>query len=258
MTDLRLTHASLDTFAPDVDNREDVERLVDGLVHGDRRDLVTLTETGQYATVEMIRKIAGKRFHTINPDAGDITFLVHRDHDVTALGGRLVIPPVRTSPAEGGHGPRFVSYVTLDLKLEGGQTETLTHHGVHFVTRNTEHKSGGADRSRLQRRQARVMGIMMRQHGFGGRLATGSGDLNAVLPADEDLQRTFEFAGLTTTAHETGVDTPTHGSRRIDYVWTRDADHRLEVKGMTVRRGAAWHSDHDPIDVWCNIRDRVA
>lgn len=248
--DLHLTHASLDTFDTDAHNRDDVEGLVDNLVHGERRDLVTLTETGEADTVAMIRRVAGKLYGVVNPDRGDVTFLVHRDHDVLASGGRLVIPTVHKPPSEGGHGPRFVSHVTIDL-----DGEELTHNGVHFVTRYADHENRKGDRHADQLRQARVVGVCMSQQGRGRRLSTGSGDLNAVLPADRHMQRIFTEAGLTTAAHETGVTTPTHGDRRIDYVWTRDADHRLIVKGMQVRRGAAWHSDHDPVDVWAVIRD---
>lgn len=249
-TDLLLTHASLDTFMSDADNRADVEGLVDNLVHGEHRDLITLTETGEADTVAMIRRVAGKRYEVVNPDRGDVTFLVATAHEVLTAGGRLVIPTVHAPARDGGHGPRFVSHVTVKLDA----AEELTHNGVHFVTRSSDHTRGTMDRHDQQLRQARVVGMMMREQGRGRRLSTGSGDLNSSLPQDAAMQRIFDEAGLTTTAAETGVVTPTHGSRRIDYVWTRDADHRLAVKGMKVRRGAAWHSDHDPIDVWATIR----
>lgn len=249
-TDLLLTHASLDTFAPDDDNHDDVEGLVDNLVHGEYRDLITFTETGEAATVAMIRRVAGKRYAVVNPDRGDVTFLVEQTHEVLTEGGRLVIPTVHKPAKDGGHGPRYVSHVTINLHGR----EELTHNGVHFVTRSSDHVRDSLDRHGQQLRQARVVGVMMREQGRGRRLSTGSGDLNSSLPQDGDMQRIFDEAGLTTTAHETGVETPTHGDRRIDYVWTRDADHRLVVKGMQVRRGAAWHSDHDPVDVWATIR----
>lgn len=247
-TDLLLAHASLDTFMSDAANRADVEGLVDGLVHGERRDVITLTETGEADTVAMIRRVAGKRYTTVNPDRGDITFLVEHHHEVLTAGGRLVVPTVHKPAKDGGHGPRFVSHVTIKLGVE-----ELTHNGVHFVTRSSDHR-GDADRHGQQLRQARVVGVMMGEQGRGRRLSTGSGDLNSSLPQDADMQRIFDEAGLTTTAHELGVNDPTHGDRRIDYVWTRDADHRLVVKGMRVRHGAAWNSDHDPIDVWATIR----
>lgn len=247
-TELLLTHASLDTFMSDADNRADVEGLVDNLVHGERRDVITLTETGEVDTVAMIRRVAGKRYAVVNPDRGDVTFLVEREHEVLGASGRLVIPTVHAPARDGGHGPRYVSRVTVDLA-----GETLIHHGVHFVTRSSDHTRGTMDRHDQQLRQARVMGMLMREHGRGRNLSTGSGDLNSSLPQDAAMQRIFDECGLTTTAAETGVVTPTHGSRRIDYVFTRDADRRLEVKAMKVRRGAAWHSDHDPIDVWVNI-----
>ena len=252
MMALLWTHASLDTFMPDADNRADVKRLVDTLVKGEERMWISLTETGEHDTVDMIRTVAGKRYHVVNPDRGDITFLVHRDINVLEHGGRLIIPAVHAKAADGGHGPRYNSYVRM--ALEGN--EDVTAFGVHFVTRHTAHKAGGADRHDQQLRQARALGNAMRTAGRAGRLAVGSGDLNTSLPQDKAMQRVFDEAGLTTTAAETGVETPTHGNRRIDYSWTRDADHRLEVKRMKVRRGAAWHSDHDPIDVEAVVRPR--
>jgi hypothetical protein len=234
-------------------NRDDVERLVDTLAHGEQRDLITLTETGEADTVDMIRRVCRGGYTVVNPDRGDITFLVHPMHEVLMSGGRLVIPTVHAPARDGGHGPRFVSHVTIALK-HAGVTEELTHNGVHFVTRYADHDGRKGDRHDQQLRQARVMGVLMREQGRGTRLSTGSGDLNSVLPQDAGMQRVFDEAGLTTTAHELGVETPTHGSRRIDYVWTRDADRRVVVKGMRVRRGAAWNSDHDPIDVWATIR----
>lgn len=245
MTEYVWTHASLDTFLPDADNHDDVERLVETLVHGDPRDLITLTETGQAAAVAMIRKVAGKGYHVVNPDRGDITFLVRRDHRLIDAGGRLVVPAVDLPASQGGHGPRYNSHVRFDL-----DGEDLTHYGVHIV----RHDPKGRDQRDVQLTQARAVGNAMRRDGRGSRLCTGSGDLNSVLPADRAMQRVFNECGLVTTAHETGVDTPTHGDRRIDYAWTRDADHRLEVTAMQVRRGAAWHSDHDPIDVTSTIR----
>lgn len=247
--ELLLTHASLDTFMSDAANRGDVEGLVDNAVRGERRDLVTFTETADPATVAMIRHVAGDTHRVVNPDAGDITFVVDREHEVLTAGGRLVVPAVHKPAREGGHGPRFVSHVTIRVGLD-----ELTHNGVHFVTKRAGGRAVDDDRARQQRRQARVMGVLMREQGRGRRLATGSGDLNAVLPQDQSLQRVFNDHGLTTTAHETGVNTPTEGASRIDYVWTRDADRRLKVEDMVVRRGAAWHSDHDPIDVWLKIR----
>lgn len=252
MSELLLTHASLDTFDRDPDVRADVDRLVGKLANGDRRDLTTLTETGQAETVDMIRDLANG-YHVCNPDAGDITFLVAPGHRIIASGGRLILPAFHAPAKLGGHGPRFVSWVAVDI----GHGDTLVHHGAHFVTRYEDHEHDVGARHYQQLRHARVMGMMMREAGRGLTLATGSADVNSSLPADSAMQRIFDEAGVTTTAHETGVDTPTHGSRRIDYVLTRDRDRRLEVKRMRVRRGAAWNSDHDPIDVWANIKERA-
>jgi hypothetical protein len=251
-TDFVFTHASLDTFLTDKANESDVELLVDGLVHGSPRDWIILTETGQKVTVDLVERVAGRRYQTINPDAGDITFLVARGIDVLDAGGPVVIPPVRKPAKDGGHGPRCNSYVKMSVR-----GEIVTHVGLHLVTFDADHDPGGPNRGDDQRHQLEVAARMMDNFGRGRMLATGSGDLNGVLPLRGDLQAIFDRHEITTTAHETGVHTPTHGRRRIDYAWTRDQDGRLVVDGMKVRRGAQWSSDHDPIDVWAHAKGKA-
>lgn len=236
---VHFTHASLNTFMSTAKNAEDVDRLASG-----NRDWVTLTETAQAETVAMIRKVVGDRYKVVNPDAGDITFLVRPEHQVLGAGGEVVIPAVNKPAKDGGHGPRFNSHVRIKVGAED-----ITHTGMHMVTA----KAGDGTRFPQQVKQADVMGSRMTQYGKGGRLATGSGDLNAVLPDRNDIQAVFDKYGLTTSARETHVQDPTEGGRRIDYVWTRDADGRLTVTNMKVRHGEQWNSDHDPIDVWAEI-----
>lgn len=251
--DFVFTHASLDTFLSDEANRSDVELLVDGLVHGSPRDWITLTETGELETVQMIRRVAGRRYQVVNPDRGDITFLVDRRLDVIDYGGPLAIPAVGHAAGAGAHGPRHNSWVQMHVR-----GERITHTGIHLVTLDADHNPGGKTRADQQRHQLELMADQLDVFGRGSGLATGSGDLNGVLPLRDDLQAIFDRHGLTTTAHETGVHTPTHGRRRIDYVWTRDDDRRLVVDGMKVRRGAQWSSDHDPIDVWAHAKAKTA
>jgi endonuclease/exonuclease/phosphatase family metal-dependent hydrolase len=93
----------------------------------------------------------------------------------------------------------------------------------------------------------------MQAHAKGRSIATGSGDFNAVLPNNHEMQAILEEYGLTTTAHETGVNTGTHHGRRIDYMMTADKDHRVTVHSMDVLTGPKFHSDHDPLHVVLSI-----
>jgi endonuclease/exonuclease/phosphatase (EEP) superfamily protein YafD len=248
MTEILFTHASLDTFNSDAANREDVAHLTEQLTSGDDRLWITLTETAEPETVAMIRRIANRRYVTLNPDAGDVTFLVHRDLEVIAAGGPVVIPAVHKPARLGGHGPRCNSWVTM----RRGRYE-LSHVGLHLVTARTMTERGAALRLGEQRKQLEHAGELMDRLGRGDRIATGSGDLNGVLPRRKDLQQVMDAHELTTTASETRTTDKTTATARIDYVWTRDADPRLSVQRMKVRHGAGWHSDHDPIDVWAHL-----
>jgi hypothetical protein len=239
----RIIHASGNTFMPLVQTLADIERMM-----GHSPDLVALTETGQNSVVRAIRHLVGKHMQVENPDRGDITFLVKPEHHVLDLGGPLAIPGQSGSAALGGHGPRHNSFVTLDL----GDGDVLTHTAVHLVTQHAHHAHGGPDRSAEQIKQANLVGQQMMEKGAGHRLATGSGDLNTALPGDADMQRVFDHYSLVTTAQETGDEDPTHGVRRIDYVWTFDQDRRLSVAEMKVLPG--FHSDHHPVLADLNIR----
>ena len=239
-TDLMLTHASLDTYMSLEKNLADVDWLVSGA--GGDRLVITLTETAEDRVIEGIRRVVGKRYQVVNPDAGDITFLVHRELKVKSSGGPLVVPAVHKPASKGGHGPRHNSWVRMEY-----DGEDWTHNGVHTVT------ALAGQRESEQVYQLRKLGQQMNRQGQGRRVATGSGDLNGNLPSCEDLQAVFDQYNLTTAAAETNTWTPTHGKARLDYTWTRDADSRVVVNRMTVRRHADRNSDHDPIDTWATI-----
>jgi hypothetical protein len=243
-TDLMFTHASLDTFLPDAKNEEDVDRLA-----SDDRQWITLTETGQKDTVALVRRVVGRRYQVVNPDAGDITFLVHRDIEVRKNGGSLAVKAVRKPPSEGGHGPRYVSWVQM-----GYDGQVITHHGSHLVVLRASHKGRGPSQADEQVAHLTALAKSMTRFGKGDRVATGSMDLNGALPNRDDLQRVLDRYHLVTSAHVTGDLDPTHHGHRIDYVVARTGDKRFQFRDMQVRHGPQWNTDHDPIDVWATIR----
>ena len=228
--ELVLVHFSLDTFQKPANAADDVNKII-----GLNAFLYTFTETGDPTHVRAIKEVVHdhKGYQFINPDAGDISFIISKKANVVRSGGPLAIPR-RSGPArEGGHGPRHNSFI--QYRYEG---EDFSHIGVHFVTAWTEHAPDGHGHGRLrtdeQVRQAHLMGQMMNNFGAGTRLATGSGDLNVTLPRNDQVQNVFDHYHLTTTAEETKVMTGTHGSARIDYMWTYDKDHVVSVKKMRV------------------------
>lgn len=241
---LHYIHLSGDTFLPISQYVEDVKRA---LLR--KPDLLVLTEAGESATVKAV-KAAAHGYQTLNPDGGDIAFLLPESTPVFDQGGELVIPAQSGSAALGGHGPRFNSFVTFG---HGG--ETVTHTGLHLVTRHAHHASGGPDRHAQQLAQAKAMAESMTKFGRGRHLATGSGDLNSELPGDRQMQAIFDHFGLTTTAAETHIHTPTHAGRHIDWMWTLDRDHRLSVDTMRVLRTAPFNSDHDPLEARLTIQE---
>ena len=243
---LHIVHQSLDTFMSQAKNVEDVGNVVDM-----EPDIHTLTETADIDTVRVIRKKFGTKVHVINPDGGDITFLIKRKAaHILHYGGPLAIPRQPGPAREGGHGPRCNSWIEMQFG-----DEIITHNGVHFVTAHADHTHPGRMRVDQQVKQAHLLGEQMRRQSQGRRIATGSGDLNAVLPRDKAIDDVFNEYGLTTTSEETGVTTGTHGTTRLDYIWTADRDGRVSVASMKVLKSRKYNSDHDPVDVWLNIKE---
>jgi hypothetical protein len=242
-------HASGNTFMPTVDEKADVGHLLALRPHP---LWITLTEIGQTSTVAAIREVVNQRdapYDVINPDSGDIAFLVNHEAHVANSAGPLSVPG-KPGPARlGGHGPRHNSYVELHW-----EDEIIYANGVHFVTFHTNHATDSGNRSAQQVKQALDVARQMKHQASGSSIAVGSGDLNGSLPQRKDLQRVFHAYNMTTTSHETGVTTPTHGNARIDYAWTMDHDKRLHVVHMKVLRSSQFNSDHDPIVNNCEIR----
>jgi hypothetical protein len=227
---LMYVHASLDTFQKPKLAAEDVDQLLSlkGFFY-------TLTETGDSDHVRAIKAVVAdhRGYEFINPDAGDISFIIDKSANVRGSGGPLAIPARKGPARDGGHGPRHNSYIHF-----GYNGEHFSHVGCHFVTAWTEHSADGKGHGRMrtdeQVRQAHLMGQMMTNFGRGTDLATGSGDLNVVLPRNDAVQSVFDHYHLTTTAEETGVMKGTHGDSRIDYMWTFDRDHIISVTKMKV------------------------
>lgn len=239
---LHYIHYSGNTFMPLRDTQEDVDWIV-----GREPDLVVITESAERETVQAIRDVVDHRMMVLNPDDGDITFLLSKRHRLIERGGPLVIPRKPGLARNGGHGPRHNSWVRF-----AAYDERITHFGVHFVTRH----AGGQDREDEQLRQALVLGHMMSEEASGYDLATGSGDLNSTLPNNDDMQAVFDRFGMTTTAQEEHDFDATHGHARIDYVWTMDKDRRLHVRTMRVVKLRRINSDHNPVEVWLGIKER--
>lgn len=242
-----IVHASLNTFMSDADNVADVRRLLKkGALY------YTFTELEDIKTVRLVKDLVHKEFHdyeTFNPDAGDIYFVARKDFKVSGCGGHLAIPGTHgIGAADGGHGPRFNSYLAGDY--EG---EHITHTGVHTVVAKPDNKPH-MDRRAQQIKQLNMMGDQMQKFGVGKNLAIGSGDINAEIPHLTAIQHVFDAHKLTTTSEETGNREDTHGTARLDYIWTYDADSRLSVPKMDVLRNQGYHSDHDPVVATINVK----
>ena len=242
---LRMVHASGNTFMSLAKTQSDVGQLVD---LKPAPLWITLTETAEEETIRAIRAEIIKKgapYNLLNPDNGDISFLIHHDARIKDHIGRLAIPQKHAPAAEGGHGPRYNSSVALEW-----QEEIIWANGCHFVTFKTK----GGTRGDQQVTQANLMGKAMSHQAKGRVLSVGSGDLNGQLPNRADLQAVFDKWRMTTTAEETGNHTGTHDNARIDYAWTMDKDRRLSVEKMRVLKVREFNSDHDPVVVDLTIR----
>lgn len=235
-------HASSNTFMPMGKAAADTADML-----ARHPDLLVLTEIGDAATFSAIANESGAGYHALNPDAGDIAFLVSKEARILGSGGPLAIPAQGGPARLGGHGPRHNSFVTFRLR-----NEFISHTGVHFVTAHPDHEHNTGDRRDEQIKQANLMGQQVQKFGHGRNLSTGSGDLNAELPHLADMQAVFDKWRLTTTAEEEQDFDPTHGSARLDYVWSYDRDTRLSVRKMDVLHGE--NSDHRPVEVFFDIK----
>jgi hypothetical protein len=241
-----MVHASGNTFMKVGKTKQDVRRLL-GL--GINPLWVTLTETLDEETILAIKQLINKHelpYRLINPDNGDISFLIQNNARPIDWGGELSVPAQPGPAREGGHGPRFNSW--CEIHAYG---ETIFINGVHLVTYFERSDHAHSDtRPEQQLKQVRDLGAQMRKQAKGRNLAVGSGDLNGILPNRKDMQAVFDEFKMITTAEETGVMTGTHGSSRIDYVWTmEEQDRRLSVADMKVLKSPVYNSDHDPIVV---------
>jgi endonuclease/exonuclease/phosphatase family metal-dependent hydrolase len=246
MSELKIIHASGDTFMPIKNFKEDIKRLL-------ARDptVLAITEAGQKDTMTALRSVAGRgRWTTINPDDGDIAFIVDKNQgDVIDFGGKLAVRSDPSSPSQGGHGPRYVSWVRYHF--DGLH---MRHVAQHFVVPHAHNEAKIDPHLRGQQiRQASLMSATMERFAQGRSLVTGSADLNSSLPDDGTLQHIFDSYHLTTTAHESKVGDPTHGHRRIDYIWTCDLDKQVSVTKMNVL-SETFHSDHNPIEAILKIK----
>lgn len=244
MTDLMWTHYSGDTFMSLAKLQEDAERLT----ATQDRHWITMTEMAQPESLAAVKDVVGRHYQVVNPDGGDIAFLVSKHLPVLRPKGTLVVPRKAGAAAKGGHGPRYVS--EFSTEYDGEEVTVL---GIHLVTLKVAGKVSPT-RRRQQIDHLTAMGQRMSQVGKGRRIAVCSGDCNGDVDHRADMASVFDRYHLTTTAQETGVHTPTHADAHLDWVWTRDADQRAVVNAMTVHRGPAWNSDHDPIDVWATVQ----
>lgn len=240
---VRMVHASGDTFMSLAKTGKDELNLM----RLDPEPLwICITEAGEEETIRVISKTIRDHntpYNIINPDRGDIAFLVHHDARLLGSGGPVAIPRQPGPAREGGHGVRCTSFIHLGYK-----GEDIFPNGVHFVT----YHEGNTTRADEQVEHAKKLGQQMRHQAEGDHVAIGSGDLNGSLPQRHDLQKVFDVFNMTTTAEETKVKTGTHGRARIDYVWTMDKDKRVTVDHMKVRK-TGFNSDHDPIVVDLSI-----
>jgi hypothetical protein len=236
-----LAHLSLDTFQPVENAEHDARALLRLEPH-----LAVFTEAGQAETVAALADVAARRhYQLVNPDRGDIVFALRDDLEVLGTGGELAEKAEGRTRGHTKHGPRYNSFIRFVLA-----GEEITHSAAHILT------GLGDDRPRTQQvlNQAELLASQIEDNADGRALSTGSADLNGQLPENAQLADIFARHRLTTTAAESGVDTPTHGPRRIDYIWTFDRDGRLSVQHFVVHRDDRFLSDHDPLEALLAIR----
>jgi hypothetical protein len=242
--ELDLVHFSLDTFKDDDENLEDIDNILRLHPHG-----VALSETGQAKMVRLIQNhIKNSRYELINPDKGDISFLLRDDCKLLDDGGELVVPAARKRPGMVGHTSRHNSFINFEFK-----DEEFYWTAIHALALHGDNK-----RKQDQLDQFDSYAKQIWRFSRGRALSFGSGDFNTVLPNNHAFQNILETYGITTSAHETGVDDPTHGNRRIDYFMTVDRDGRVVVVFMDVLRGHRFNSDHDPIYVRIKVKQLVS
>lgn len=233
-----LIHASGDTFMAIHKTQKDARNLM-----GLGALIITITEAGEQDTIQALRETvathnskAGKDGHTytlINPDKGDIAFLVRGDALILDKGGPLAIPGTHgVAPKNGGHGPRHNSWVRVHW-----QDEVITHTGVHLVTLKPDPDHDREERQAMQIHQLHMVADQMSNMAAGRMLATGSGDLNGNADMRKDMVDLFRREHMTTTSKETKTKQTTHGNARLDFIWTMDRDGRLSCTSMRVLKG---------------------
>lgn len=239
-----MIHSSGNTFQPLAKTKEDLRTLLQ------RQALwYTLTEFAEKQNILMTVNLLRHEFsnyRVINPDRGDVAFIIRKTAKVLDYGGRLSIKGVPGPAARGGHGPRYNSY--MNIKYMG---EVISANGLHTVVARIPGRSPRFDE---QLKQLDDMGKQMTRFAKGTRISIGSGDLNGSLPGRSDMQRIFDKYDMTTTSEERDDNTPTHDHSRLDYVWTMDRDSRASCKDMKVLKGLNLHTDHEPIEVVIHIR----
>lgn len=230
---LEIQHASMRAFDTPGQMKSDLEIILNRNV-----PVNAFTEMGVQESMKTLMNAnhsTMNRFNVFNPDGGDIAFALHKHIKVLDVGGRFAVNKVS---GHGGHGPRFVSHVTFEW--EG---VIVTHHAVHFVT--------GWDENPQRRAQvlhhAALMGEEMKKHGQGGRISTGSGDINAVLSNATPIRNVFDNHGIESIAHDLDFKKGTHGDRMIDYIFTYAGDGRVSAKDVQVMRRPATKTDHDQV-----------
>ena len=241
VTRFKIMHASLQFSDPQRRRRADLEALYH---HGMTKGIHAICHTeaaDQGPDIAEIGAANGYQVHHPQIDeAGKVAataILVHPDLDI------LTAQYVPVIPAGPGHGPRGVT--SLQVGFDGEVIAVSTWHAL----RGWDYETADRRRDIIDQWQAAL--TIATAYGRGTDLTVMTADTNY----DEDDKsrnrpsRMLRDAGWTSALDEMGNEEGTHGRRRIDEIWTLDADRRVSVRRVNVLTDEELHlgTDHLPV-----------
>jgi hypothetical protein len=214
-------------------------------------DFVGHTEAPPRGNVRpVLLEVAADFGYRVHRGPGDTCISVARDWKVTDSGSELVVERKRAPLRLGGHGPRFIDFVTAER-----DGEIVSVHEAHWLagyTRSAERKA-----KHLAMTQAMIHNV--RAHAPGRALSFFMGDININerLDRGQDPKRPhaqFTKAGLQTIWDELQTYTPgTHGpGNPIDVIGKTVRD--VRVTGRKVKVWPKGHSDHRAMSALYEVR----
>lgn len=214
-------------------------------------DFVGFTEAPPGGNVRpVLLEVALDFGYRLHRGPGDTCIAVQRDWKVVDSGSELVVER-KPGPARlGGHGPRFIDFVTAER-----DGEIVSVHEAHWLTGYT--RSNERKAQHVEMTQAMIRNV--RAHAPGRALSFFMGDININERLDQGKDplrphAQFTKAGLQTIWDELQTYTPgTHGTGNpIDIIGKTVLDAR--VTGRKVKVWPKGHSDHRAMSAFYEVR----